>query len=248
MFRVSIPLISALTAFYGLPEPTSAAPLAFTATLEPAQSTAVYAHLSSTIERVVVQEGDTVAMGDTLALLDDTELRLIEKSARIALQKAQNRLARTEALHAKGGISTQDLEALQYDTEQARIRWQRAHLDFDRATIPAPRPGIIAESHINTGDLTAPRMLLFNIINDKDLKAILFVPADQLASIHLDQRVTASSLADSSQTISGIITRISPIINPESGTCKAVAIFPGAGRTIKPGTVARVQINKLKDP
>ncbi len=74
-------------------------------------------------------------------------------------------------------------------------------------------------------------MLLFTIINPKDLKAELFIPSDQLTEIHLNQPVTASSLADSTKTINGTITHISPVINPESGTCRALAIFPGAGRS-----------------
>ena len=185
--------------------------------------------------------GDTVAIGDTLALLDDIELQLIERSAQIAYQKDQNQLSRTEKLHAQGGISTQDLETLQYDTEQARIRWQRAGLDLDHATILAPATGIIAECHTHADDLTTPRMHLFTIIAPDDLKATLFVPVDQLASIHMDQPVTALSLADSTQIINGIIVRVSPIIDPESGTCRVLAIFPKAGRTIKPGTVARIQ-------
>ena len=209
----------------------------------------MYAAISVAVQRVAVQEGDTVAVGDTLVLLDATELRLIERSTRIALQKSHAQLSRAEQLHAKGGISTQTLESLQYDTEQARIRWQRAVLDLNRATILAPTAGIIAESHIQPGDLTTTRMLLFTVIGPDTLKAVLFIPADQLASIHLDQPVTASLLADSSQTITGTITHISPVINPESGTCSAVALFPDTSNTIKPGTVARVHINeKQKEP
>ena len=244
MHRALIPLIAVLSAFYGLSEPSSADPLILTATLEPAQSNAVYAHLSGTIERIAVQEGDTVAVGDTLALLDATELHLIEKSAGIAFQKIQTQLFRAEQLHSQGGISTQTLESLQYDAEQAKIRWQRAVLYLNRATIISPAVGIIAETHIQPGDLTTTRMLLFTIINPDTLKTILFVPVDQVASIHLNQPVTALSLADSTKTVNGIITHISPVIAPESGTCRAIARFPNADHTIKPGTVARVQINK----
>lgn len=245
------PLPSVLFVLSVLPLcPTAAAPqLVLTATLEPAQSTAVYAAISGTVQRVTVQEGDTVVVGAPLALLESTELRLIERSACIAYQKAQNQLSRAEALHVKGGISTQTLESLQYDSEQARIRWQRAQLDLNRTTILTPTAGIIAECHTRASDITSPRLHLFTIINSDTLKVMLFIPADQLADICLNQPITASPIADSSQAISGIITHISPVIDPESGTCKAIAVFPNTSNTIKPGTVARVQINeRQKEP
>jgi len=218
--------------------------LILTTTLEPAQSTQVYARLSGVVQHVTVQEGDTVTAGDTLAVLDNTELRLIERSARISYQKAQTQLSRAEQLHAKGGISTQTLESLRYDAGIARIRWQRASLDLDRATILAPRGGVVSERHIHPGDQTTSGLLLFTIIAPDDLKAELFVPADQLNAIHPGLPVTASPVADSTQTIHGTIVHISPVINPQSGTSRALATFPDAGRTIKPGTVARVYLQE----
>ena len=38
--------------------------------------------------------------------------------------------------------------------------------------------------------------------------------------------------------------RISPVLDPESGTCAVLAVFPGAGRRTKPGTMARVELSE----
>lgn len=222
----------------------SAEPLVLTATLQPKKSADVFGYLSEVVQRVMVQVGDQVAEGDTLAQLDDTEFRLSEASARIAYLKVQGYLARAEALYAQKGLSKQEIETIRFQAVTARLQHQRALLDLSRCIILAPISGVVAECGIQPRDLTSPRQQLFQIVTMDDLKADLFIPADQVGAVHLNQAVTARPLASPEQPIQGKIVRISPVLDPESGTCQVLAIFPGAGRRLKPGTVARVELEQ----
>ncbi len=78
----------------------------------PAVSADVHAGLTAQVQRVCVKQGDRVAAGDTLAMLDDGTLRLSETAVRVAYEKVKSRLKRAEQMQARGLISAQQLEDL----------------------------------------------------------------------------------------------------------------------------------------
>ena len=225
-------------------ETSLAVGLELTAPLLPARSADVRARMSGVVETILVAEGDRVSEADTLALLDDGDLRLSYAAADVAFREARTRLSRAEEMHAKGLISTQQLEALRYDAEAARIRLRRARDDLSRTVVLAPMAGVIAECPVQAEDLTSPRTLLFRVIDSEDLVADLFVPADSLDGVSPGLPVQASVMTSSGVAIQGTVLRLSPLIDPDSGTCRAVALFPGAGRRIRPGALARVTLRR----
>jgi multidrug efflux pump subunit AcrA (membrane-fusion protein) len=83
-------------------------------------------------------------------------------------------------------------------------------------------------------------MLLFRVIDPEDLKAELFIPADRLSGVRIGQPVVARPDSGPERALEGRIVSLSPVIDPKNGTCRAVALFPGAGKVVRPGTVARI--------
>ena len=214
--------------------------MALMAPLAPAQSVEVYAGITARVQVVAVAEGDRVAAGDTLVLLNDAVLRLVETVAAAAYRKGQAQLDRTERMHARGLISVEALESVRYETETARLQWSRARLDLSRAVVRSPMAGLIAVCQVREGDFTAPRKVLFQVIVPGDLVAEVFVPADCLTGVREGQGVTAQAGIAPDAVLLGRVMRVSPVIDPKSGTCRAVILFPGAGKVVRPGTLVRV--------
>jgi multidrug efflux pump subunit AcrA (membrane-fusion protein) len=79
--------------------PALAEPLILPAALEAAESALVFALRSGVVQTVRAQVGESVAAGDTLAWLEDGDLRLEEEAALLALQQTEKRLARVRVLH-----------------------------------------------------------------------------------------------------------------------------------------------------
>jgi len=219
---------------------TEAGDLALMAPLAPAQSVEVYGGITARVQVVVVQEGDGVAAGDTLAILDDEMLRLAETAAATTWRKRQARLDRADRMHVRGLISAQELESIRYEAETARLQWTRARLDLSRAVVRTPMAGLVTVCQVREGDLTAPRKVLFQVIVPGDLVAEVFVPADRLTGVREGRRVTAQADVAPDAVLRGRVVRVSPVIDPKSGTCRAVILFPGAGRVVRPGTLVRV--------
>ena len=228
--------------------PTQAQDLVLTAPLEAAQTTPVCAQLAGTVKTIRVQEGQMVAAGDTLVCLDDTELRLAAEEHRLAYLRAQRFLDRVQQLQQRSLLSAQELEDAQYQAQTAHLRLQRAELDLSRAVILAPMAGQIADLEIQTGSLVSVRQVLCQLLQAQDLKAALFIPVDQIAALRPNQPVMAWPVAAAQKRLQsvpglqGYLTHLSPTIDAQSGSCRAEALFPGAGRQFKPGTLVQVKL------
>ena len=215
-------------------------PIVLQAALEAAHSANVFSYQSGIVRKMIVQIGDTVAAGDTLALLADETLQLEERGSRLALDKAQSRLVRVQQLHASGGVSTQDLETLAFEVQAAELFWQKARMSLAQTILIAPTCGIVAEIHTQEGARTTVGQPLILLIKTRNLKAELFLPADQL-DVVLQDRVAA--IGPNGKRIEGRITLISPLVDAASGTCRIVAEFPDAGQVFRPGMVVSVELS-----
>ena len=225
--------------------PVSAEPWEATVSLEAARSEIVYVYLAGVVRDVTVEVGDRVRAGDTLAWLEDEALQLQAESVRLAHQQAQRWLMRVRVLHPQGGLSTVELEELEMKAVTAHLRYQQVQLDLARTVLIASMGGILAACHIHPGLATSPRMAAFHIIDPEDLQAELFVPADQLEGIRKGHAVTARA-QQLKQPLAGRLILVSPIVDPASGTCRALARFPQAGQLLRPGSVVRVQVDRTR--
>ena len=141
---------------------------------------------------------------------------------------------------AYGGIATQDLETLEFEVQAAELFWQKARMDRAKTVLMAPTCGIVAEIHTEEGARTTAGESLLLLIKPRDLKAELFLAADQL-EVAKDDPVVA--VGPAGKRITGRITLISPLVDAASGTCRIVAEFPNAGQVFRPGMVVSVELN-----
>jgi RND family efflux transporter MFP subunit len=224
--------------------PALAEPLVLPVALEAAASAQVFALQSGVVQRVRRTVGEEVAPGDTLAGLEEGDLRLEEDAAALVLQQAEKRLARIRPLYEQGGIAAQDLETLEFAVQTAQLRFRKAALERERAVLRAPIGGMVAEASVEVGERIAAGQVCFRILDATDLQAELFVPVDRLADVQLGQPVTAQLPASPALRLEGRVVRISPLVDPESGRCAVRVCFPGAGKHLKPGTVVDVTLTK----
>jgi membrane fusion protein (multidrug efflux system) len=224
--------------------PALAEPLVLPVALEAAESAQVFALQSGVVRRVWRTVGETVAAGDTLACLEEGDLRLEEDAAFLVLQQAEKRLARIRPLFEQGGIAAQDLETLEFAVQTAQLRYRKAELERERAVLRAPIGGVVAAADVEVGERIATGKVCFRILDTTDLQAELFVPVDRLAEVKLGQKVTAQGPAMPTRRLEGSVVRLSPLVDPESGRGAVRVRFPGAGKAVKPGTVVDVTLTK----
>ncbi len=214
------------------------------APLVPVRSATVYAGMNARIQLVNFEVGDRVTQGDTLMVLSRRDLHVKETAARIALKKAQTLKARLEILHDKKLISDQQLENVRFDAEVAHYNWVAARMELDRTSIIAPQDGMVVEVNVKAGDWILAYTVVARIIDPMDLQVHLFVSEKRLNAIRMNMPLSAVPTAGGKRTLPGRIVGISPVIDPENGTCKVTGLFLNAGKYVRPGVLVNVTIVK----
>ncbi|MYB58834.1 MAG: efflux RND transporter periplasmic adaptor subunit [Gemmatimonadetes bacterium] len=214
------------------------------APLVPVQSATVYAGMNARMQQVNFEVGDRVVKGDTLMVLSRRDLRVKEAAARIALKKAQTLKARLEVLHDKNLVSDQQLENVRFDAEVAHYNWVAARMELDRTAIIAPQDGMVVEVNVKAGDWILAYTAVARVIDPEDLQVHLFVSEKRLNAIRMNMPLSAVPTAGGKRALPGRVIGISPVIDPENGTCKVTGLFLNAGKHVRPGALVNVTIGR----
>ncbi len=203
------------------------------------------AHLSTEIGGRIVEithrEGDVVAQGELLLLLNDSTLRAQENQALEAIRaadahyqemcitrdKARREYDRKRQLAAQNIVSEDLLDQLQHvyqaasagcdaaDAERQQVRASRAGAaaDLDKVSIYAPFAGVIAEVDAEVGEWVTPSAAgIIDLINRESL--YISAPMDEIDSGRIELGLPVRVAVDSrpDETFLGTVTRIAPYV------------------------------------
>ena len=213
-----------------------------TAPIEAFAEADVIAKVEGEIREVLVEEGDEVEKGQILARLDGDRLRLELNESGARLRKMQRDFERNKDLREKGLLSEGDYEKLQYDLESLQASYNLASLELDYTQIRAPISGVISERYIKLGNTISVNDPLYRVTSFDPLVAYLHVPEREYQQISADQPVAIDIDALADMEILAGVTRVSPIVDPETGTFKITIEIRDESRRIKPGMFGRMSI------
>ena len=216
--------------------------LLFNSTIETEAAVEIFPQISGMVERVAVEEGDRVEFGDTLVAIEDDQLRIANREAQVNLDYQQTGYKRTEEMFRRKLISDQEFETRKYELEQARLRVERTQLDLAHAAILAPFSGVITERYVQVGARVGSGSKLYDLIKLDDMIARVFVPGQYLSAINNGQQsvITSEFLPDKS--FKGWVKRISPVVDPRSGTFKVTVGVRDRFEYLRPGLFVSVRI------
>jgi len=214
--------------------------LRFSTNLEAESRVDVLSEAERHVTELLVEEGDTVRAGQTLLLLEDEAQRTALRRVESQLDRSRLEYERQKRLFEQDLISEQAYNQARYDTEQLELALEDAERELSYATVQAPISGVITERVVNVGDHVETHAKLFQIVDFDSIVARVFVPERQLSGLFVGQpaRVLAQSLAGSREAA---IERISPVVDPQSGTVKVTLGIPG-NQGLLPGMYVEVDL------
>ncbi|GGZ68581.1 efflux RND transporter periplasmic adaptor subunit [Paraglaciecola chathamensis] len=216
-----------------------------TAVLEAKEEAYVVARASGIIEHIYVEEGDYVKKGQVLAQLEPERYRLNLARAKADLVGIEKELAKIDKVYNKKLVSddTYDKISAQYASTKATL--SLAELDLKEATIVAPISGYIATRNAKVGNLTESfqRAQMFHIVEQNQLYGVVYLPEKELSRVHKDQAATLTLSALQDSKVDAFVERISPVIDPATGTFKVTLRVPNDEHLLKVGMFAHVDLN-----
>lgn len=213
-----------------------------TAPVEAFADATVIAKVGGEVRKIYVEEGDDVKAGQILARLDGDRLRLEQKQTEANLAKLRRDYDRNVDLIDRGLISAGDLEKLRFEMEALEATNQLAQLQLSYADIRAPIEGVVAERFIKIGNTLNVEAPAFQITSLEPLVAYLHVPEREFLRIKAGQDAPLIIDALGGTVFAATVARVSPVVDPNTGTFKVTIEVSDKTRRLKPGMFARIAI------
>lgn len=239
--------------------------------IEPEISVEIRSEISGRIERIGVEDGDTVERGQVLVELDRRTLENEQHEAeinvdafRLRLEQAERNLNRLAVLREDDFARESEYLDAQTELGLARIemsirqsRLETARENLEKATIRAPRAGRLSELKVNDGQVivgatSVNQGTLLMRVNDMG-RLIVRARINELQVTRLreDNEVEVSFNAIPGLRIAGRIDRISQFGEAE-GTARVFPVevgFPASDDRLKAGITAnlRFPVEKVED-
>lgn len=217
--------------------------LSFNATLETESVVDIYPQTSGQVETLLVEEGQVVQEGTPLLKIEDRELRVDVDEGTANFAHLQRNFARTDDLFKRNLVNQQDYETQKYQLDQARLRLERAKIRLSYATVRAPFAGVVSARETQVGARVGSGTKLFSMVKLDDLVARVFVPGRYLPVVAENQPAVVTSEFLPDRTFKGWVKRISPVIDPKSGTFKVtVGVRGDKPSDLPPGLFVGVRV------
>ena len=213
-----------------------------TATLEAEADADVIAKVQGEVQRLLVEEGDVVRAGQTLAVLDGRQLRLEVAQASAELAKLERDYRRQIELNERGLVAAGTFEGLRYDLETLRAKRDLAELQLSYTEIRASFAGVVARRNIRLGQTVQPNAVLFRVTDPTPLKAQVFIPERQLKRLQPGQAAAVHVDAVPGKTFLARVSLVSPTIDTQTATFKATVEVTDPSGDLRPGMFARLGI------
>ena len=213
-----------------------------TAPIEALAEATVIGKVGGEVREILVEEGDTVIKSQVLARLDGDRLRLELGESEAKLRKLQRDYERNIELSDMGLISTGDFEKIKFEMEALQASFNLAKLELGYTQIRAPIDGVVSERFIKLGGTINASDPVFRVTSFDPLVAYLHIPEREYRNIEADQAVSINIDALGGPPVIASVTRVSPIVDPETGTFKIAIEIYDEQRRIKPGMFGRISV------
>ena len=202
----------------------------------------VLAEAEGRVTELNVEEGDQVARGQVLAVLDRSEAEIAvrkaevkEANARLVMDRADKALK--EELLSKEAYDKLTLEKEIAQQELAEARWR-----LDRTVIRAPFTGRLTQRAIRVGQHVRMADHLFSVADFDPLIALVYLPEKDIIGLEQGRDVRITLKAHEATRFTGRIRQISPVVDTATGTVKLTieAVRPPA--EVRPGAFVTIDI------
>jgi multidrug efflux system membrane fusion protein len=246
------------------PQPVRAASVTFSAatdtrsytgTIKPRYESDLGFRVSGKIVERLVNIGDEVTPGMTLARLDSTDYRLSLESAEAEVKAAQSSLKQAEAderrnaaLNEKGVVSDASYDKKKAAADEARGRAERALRSLALVSnqlaytdLVATETGVVTALPVEVGQVVSAGQLIARVARLDELEAVVSIPESRIDGDRT-AAATVTLWADGGRVYDAKLREVSPQADPATRTYRArySLIRPDAAITL--GKTATVHL------
>ena len=223
---------------------TQAMPQAITAvgSLRSDESITVRPEVAGRISAIKFQEGQRVAKGATLILLDPAINAAEVQQGRANLKLAQSKYDRAVDLAKSNFISGQAKDEAENNLRVAEAGVQLAEARLAKTEIKAPFSGIIGLRVVSVGDYVKEGADVVNLESIDPLKVDFRVPEIYLKQVQVGQSLQVQLDALPGKTFEGKVFAVNPLVDAAGRSIVIRAVVRNPDTSLRPGMFARVRL------
>ena len=215
--------------------------LRFSANLEAEIEVQALARAPGQVLKLLVEEGDEVTQGQLLLRLENAEQLSTLRRTQAELAHAQRTFDRQQKLLSHGVVSDDAQETAAFDLSRLKIANADAKRLLSYTSIRAAVAGTVTQRLVKRGDFVNPNQHLFTVTDFASLVAKVYVPENDMASVHKGQVVRLASPGEERESREAVVDRVAPIVDPRSGTAKVTIAIPDT-TGLRPGAFLSVEL------
>lgn len=195
------------------------------------------------VEQIMVEEGDEVKAGQSLAMLDLEEINAQQKRAASNAKKAVADLQRFSTLYNEELVSLQIKQNAQSLADSAEAELQIANFNKKLAVIRAPADGRILKRFVESSELVQAGQPIFLLAAIKQGSVVRVGLIDQdIVKVAIGDPVSISLDAYPGRQFDGEVSEIAMSTNSSAGTFEVEILINDQGYALRSGMIARVEI------
>ncbi len=202
----------------------------------------VYSRVQGIVEEIYKEEGQYVKKGEVLCKLEAKEYELTVRKAQIDYDQQLSNYKRLEAMHNKKLLSDEEFEKARFALEASQVQLDEAKLNLGYTEVRSPISGRVGERLAKIGKRIQPTDKLFSVVDNSQVIAVVYVPEKSLNQLKIRQKALVTSDNLPGKEFSAWIKRISPVVDPSSGTFKVTVGVRNSGNQLRPGMFVNVHI------
>jgi RND family efflux transporter MFP subunit len=157
----------------------------FTGRVDSANKAELAFRVAGKIEKLAVNEGETVTKGQLLAQLDQTEYRLALQDKEAVFDRTKKNFDRAEELIKTGNISRRDYDTISSNLKSAAAALEQAQQNLSYTSLEADFSGSVAKRHVEAFEEVLAKQPVFSMIDESSLLVRIDVPESLI--LHLPQ-------------------------------------------------------------
>jgi RND family efflux transporter MFP subunit len=219
--------------------------------IEAVNQATVSAQTSGRVAGLPFDVDDFVDAGEVVMRFTDTEQRAALARAEAALRESQARLeeaeqefTRASAMLENATISRARFDQTKANRDSARARLAAARSDvatskeqLEYTVVRAPYAGIVAERHVELGELVSPGQPLMTGLSLQSLRVIVDVPQSTFTAV---RDIGKAFVYVDGERIPGEKLTFSPVADVAANTFRVRVDLPEGSATLYPGMIVKV--------
>ncbi len=208
------------------------------------ESVNVTADVTEKVVEIHFDDGQTVAAGDLLVVLDKAEEEAALAAAQAVLREKRLAFERVQKLQSRqvAAVAELDLRRAEFQTAEAQIAVIRAQIA--NRFVRAPFAGVLGLRNVSVGTLVRPGDVITTLDDLSVMKLDFSVPSTHLETLRPGLAITARTDALGGREFQGQIKSVSTQVDPVTRSVVARAELPNPDGLLKPGLLMTVELAK----